>query len=58
MTRLEANRAIMNKLMEEIEAQPQLRFKQLLASMGLIVPTRDEFYEESIETLAKILEER
>ncbi len=67
MERIEANRAIVAHLAEAAECQPQLRFGQLLVTMG-VLETKvhqhnpvdatftlvDPFYEESTATLARV----
>lgn len=50
MTRQEANREILNKLAELVEAYPELRFNQLLMINNISNGT-DRFYEESEITL-------
>jgi hypothetical protein len=52
MTRLEANREILKLLSDVIEANPDMRFWQVVkAATGLVCMTGDVFYEESTETL-------
>lgn len=67
MTRLEANRLILNELSNLIEAQPDLRFIQALSGLDIIeilydsdwkcIGYKDTFHEESEKTLKRILEE-
>lgn len=49
-----ANRSILIKLSSIIDANPQLRFQQILQISGIIEPEKDKFYEESIDTLNNI----
>lgn len=50
MTRQEANRELVEKISEMVEAYPELRFHQLLMING-ISNGKDQFYEESEVTL-------
>lgn len=50
MTRQEANRKLVKKISEMVEAYPELRFHQLLMING-ISNGKDQFYEESEVTL-------
>lgn len=52
--RLEANRAIVAKLAELVERNPDMRFHQLLQSVGVEKPPEDQFYEESEQTLQNL----
>ena len=54
MTRLEANRSIVNLIKETVEKYPDLRFHQILQNIGVEKPGTDQWYEESIETLCNI----
>ena len=54
MTRLEANRSIVNLIKETIEAYPDWRFHQILQNLGVEKPGIDQWYEESTETLCNI----
>jgi hypothetical protein len=70
VTRLEANRQILEILSKEIELQPDIRFTQLLQNLGIVKfslqippgsggwnPTfaiEDEFYLESEELLKRL----
>ncbi len=69
MTRLEANRKILEKIQQKIEEYPDLRFGQILWSLGILefkksikindfsedsYEMRDPFYEESVITLKRI----
>lgn len=54
MTRLEANRKILEKLSEIIERRPDLRFQQILQNYEIVDPHYDAFYEESVETYANL----
>lgn len=49
-----ANRSILIKLSSIINANPQLRFQQILQISGIIEPEKDKFYEESVDTLNSI----
>lgn len=49
--RLEANREIITKLAELVEKNPDWRFHQLLQNAGVEKPLKDQFYEESEQTL-------
>ena len=49
--RLEANREIIAKLAELVEKNPDWRFHQLLQNAGVEKPLKDQFYEESEQTL-------
>lgn len=52
--RLEANRAIIAKLAELVEKNPDWRFHQLLQNAGVEKPLKDQFYEESEQTLQSL----
>lgn len=52
--RQEANRTILNLISEAVEKNPDLRFHQLLQSLGVETPGTDQFYEESIKTLENL----
>lgn len=66
MTRLEANRKILEKIQQRIEECPDLRFGQILWSLGILefkkidnftedmYDVRDPFYEESVVTLKRM----
>lgn len=56
MTRLEANRSILKKLSELVEKHPDWRFHQILMNFDIEIPGDDKFYEESEETLKKLME--
>lgn len=51
MTRLEANRKIIQILEKLVEGLPDWRFQQILFNTGLYEPGQDRFYEESSKTL-------
>lgn len=53
--RQEANRTILNLLSEAVEKNPDLRFHQLLQSLGIEIPHTDQFYEESSKTLESLV---
>ena len=54
MTRLEANRLIVNLIKETLEAYPDWRFHQILQNLGVEKPETDQWYEESTDTLRNI----
>lgn len=64
MNRLEANREILRILAERVEAQPEVRFGQLLRNMAAVLERvdattggivwKDEFYLESTDLLKRI----
>ena len=54
MTRLEANRLIVNLIKETVEAYPDWRFHQILQNLEVEKPGIDRWYEESTETLRNI----
>lgn len=54
MTRLEANRLIVNLIKETVEAYPDWRFHQILQNLEVEKPETDQWYEESTETLCNI----
>lgn len=54
MTRLEANRKIIEMLSKVVERRPELRFQQILQNYEITTPGYDAFYEESTETLANL----
>lgn len=59
MTRQEANREILKRVSQMVEANPELRFQQVLSAMGINDNVMigdesyniDKFYEESVKTL-------
>ena len=54
MTRLEANRLIVNLIKETLEAYPDWRFHQILQNLEVEKPGIDQWYEESTDTLYNI----
>lgn len=54
-SRQEANRTILNLISEAVEKNPDLRFHQLLQSLGVETPGIDLFYEESSKTLENLV---
>ena len=54
MTRLEANRLIVNLIKETVEAYPDWRFHQILQNLEVEKPGIDQWYEESTDTLRNI----
>ena len=57
MRRLEANREIVAAISKLVENHPQWRFHQILMNCGIEVPGEDKFYEESNDTLTKLMVE-
>lgn len=59
MTRLEANRQIISKIASAVEANPNMRFMQLLQNMNITkmngLEVVDQWHEESEDTLATLL---
>lgn len=51
MTRQEANRKILEKISKVVEAEPDWRFHQILQNMGIEDINRDQWFDESTETL-------
>ena len=51
MTRLDANRLIVEHIKATVEAFPDWRFHQILQNIGVEQPAIDQWYEESIGTL-------
>lgn len=56
LKRQQANKAIVAKLAEMVEAHPELRFQQILQDMDIIKPGEDRFYEEPEVTLSRMLD--
>lgn len=54
MSKLEDNKRLLKLLSDRIEKYPDLRFIQALWSLR-IIDKKDRFYEESSETLERIL---
>ena len=54
MTRLEANRLIVEHIKVAVEACPDWRFHQILQNIGVEQPGADQWYEESEDTLKNI----
>ena len=54
MTRLEANRLIVEQIKTAVEAFPDWRFHQILQNIGVEQPVADQWYEESEDTLKNI----
>jgi hypothetical protein len=54
MTRLEANRLIVDHIKATVEACPDWRFHQILQNIGVEQPAIDQWYEESADTLKNI----
>ncbi|MBZ9751198.1 hypothetical protein K7W42_10010 [Deinococcus sp. HMF7604] len=58
-SRLQANFAILELLLEAVSAEPDQRFGQLLWNVGVLTPdeagsVKDPFYEELTATLRRI----
>lgn len=51
MTRQEANEKIIAHIIKVVSENPDLRFNQILESLGI---TGTDFYEESVKTLEKV----
>ena len=51
MTRLEANRKILELLKEAVETWPDWRFHQILQNLGIEETGVDKWFEESEKTL-------
>lgn len=49
-----ANFCILRRLASIVDANPQLRFHQILQISGIVEPEKDKFYEESVDTLNNI----
>lgn len=54
MTRLEANRRILELLKEAVETWPDWRFHQILQNLNIEETGVDKWYEESEKTLNTI----
>jgi len=54
MTRQEANRKILEKIALIVEQEPDWRFHQILQNIGVEDRSRDQWYDESVETLEGI----
>lgn len=62
MTRQEANRTILDCLSQAVEANPDLRFTQILHNLKINIPKhmgtlKDLYSEESVATLGRVLNE-
>lgn len=55
MDRLAANRAIVQIIAEEVEKYPDWRFHQILQNINVSTPPVDQWYEESEDTLKRIV---
>lgn len=51
MTRQEANRKILEKIAKVVEVAPYWRFHQILQNIGVEDRGRDQWFDESVETL-------
>ena len=54
MTRLEANRLIVDHIKATVEACPDWRFHQILQNIGVEHPGWDKWFEESEDTLRNV----
>ena len=54
MTRLDANRKIVERIAEAVENNPDWRFHQILQNIR-VSTGEDQWYEESEKTLSEIL---
>ncbi|MBB5232978.1 hypothetical protein [Deinococcus budaensis] len=58
MSRLDANRALLTLLLQEVEAYPDLRLGQVLVNLGVLTFEEgrpvDPFYEEPSVTLRRV----
>lgn len=54
MTRLDANRRILQKLEKAVERFPDWRFHQILQNCGAESSSRDNFFDESSDILASM----
>ena len=54
LSRHQANCLIMAKLQRLIDRYPDQRFHQILQNIGVEDPEKDQFYEESADTLETI----
>ena len=52
--RFDCNRKIIKMLEYYIEANPNMRFNQLLQVFDVVIKNSDQFYEESAETLQRM----
>lgn len=55
MTRLEANRKILESISKSIEGNPDWRFHQVLQNLRLEIPGVDQWYEESETSLERMV---
>lgn len=55
MSRLEANREIVAAISDLVEKYPDWRFHQILMNCDIESPNGDRWYEESEETLKKLV---
>lgn len=54
--RHECNQKILTELSDLVEKHPDWRFHQILMNYDIEIPGEDKFYEESNETLKKLME--
>lgn len=55
--RQESNFEIINKLVMYLTKYPDTRFHQALVNLGISEVGRDQFYEESVTTLERMIED-
>ena len=55
MTRQEANRLILENIAKTIEDWPEWRFHQILQHLGIEDRDRDQWFDESTETLKDMI---
>lgn len=55
--RQESNFEIINKLVMYLTKYPDTRFHQALINLGISEVGRDQFYEESVTTLERMIED-
>lgn len=51
-TRQETNRKLLRELKLIVDLCPEWRFNQILQNLDIVIPNRDQFNDESTETLA------
>ena len=56
--RQECNNKIIQKLSEYINKYPQVRFLQALYNLNIVCTNKDQWYEESQDTLKNIKKEK
>ena len=53
-SRYQANKLILAKLAKIVEAMPTWRFNQILQNVDITIQNQDMFYDESVDTLARM----